>query len=146
MKQKISYDSIVSGISIAIFIAFIAIFVLFWVFINKPFDDVFFWILVGLFVLCCCCIFGSIPYSVSADDDYIGVHEPFRTRRYRMDDIQGIEAADRDRYPKEYDRGPRFHGRYKNPVVITLKDGTKYIIGSEDSKQLVDYVNGRIKR
>ncbi|MCH5225618.1 MAG: hypothetical protein J1D77_06435 [Muribaculaceae bacterium] len=144
MKQKISYNSIVSGVTIAIFVAFVAIFVLFWVFINKPFDDVFFWILVGLFVLCFCCIFGSIPYSVDADDDYLDVRRPFHTRRYRYSDIERAESYDNDNYPKEYESGVRFHGRYKNPVVITLKNGKKYIIGSEDSKKFADYINGKI--
>ncbi|MCH5231300.1 MAG: hypothetical protein J1F43_05830 [Muribaculaceae bacterium] len=139
MKQKISYNSIISGVSIAIFIAFVAIFVLFWVFINKPFDNVFFWILVGLFVLCFCCIFGSIPYSVDADDDYVGEYRPFKSRRFRYSNIKSAEVADRDAQ-----KGLRFHGRYKNPVVITFKDGSKYVIGSEDSKQLADYINSRV--
>ncbi|MCH5238602.1 MAG: hypothetical protein J1F38_00090 [Muribaculaceae bacterium] len=143
MKQKISYNSIISGVTIAIFIAFIAIFVLFWVFIDKPYDDVFFWILVGLFVLCFCCIFGSIPYSVDADDDYVGEYRPFRSRKYRYSDISSAEAIDRDRYSLE-DKRLHFHGKYKNPVVINFKDGRKEVIGSEDSKQLADYINSKI--
>ena len=145
MKQKISYNSVISGITIAIFVAFVAIFVLFWVFINKPYDDVFFWILVGLFVLCCCCIFGSIPYSVDADDDYdyIGEQRPFYTKKYHYSDIKSAEKADRKVYSAE-DKKLHFHGKYKNPVLITLKDGQKFIIGSEDADQLVDYINNRI--
>lgn len=142
MKQKISYDSIVSGLSIAFFIVFIAIFVLFWVFINKPFDNVFFWILFGLFCLGIIWICGSIPYSVSGDDDYIGEDRPFRTKKYRISDIESARAADRDLYKSE-DRGLHFHGKYKNPVLITLKDGQKFIIGSEDPQQLIDYINSR---
>lgn len=142
MKQKISYSSIVSGVTIAIFIAFIAIFVLFWVFIDKPFDDVFFWILVGLFVLCFCCIFGSIPYSVDADDDYVSVRRPFHTRRFRYSDIKSVDSYNGGNYPRE--KGVRFHGKYKEPVEITFKDGGKYVIGSEDSKQFADYINSKI--
>ena len=144
MKQKISYDSIVSGVTIAIFVAFVAIFVLFWVFINKPFDDVFFWILVGLFVLCCCCIFGSIPYSVSADDDYVDEYRPFRSRKFRMDDIRKAEARDRHNYPSDVDKGIKFHGRYKKPVLITLKDGSQFVIGSDNPQELVEYINSRV--
>lgn len=143
MKQKISYSSVVSGVTIAIFIAFIAIFVLFWVFIDKPFDDVFFWILVGLFVLCFCCIFGSIPYSVDADDDYVGEYRPFHSRKFRYSDIKSAEAVDHDRYHDQV-KGIRFHGKYKNPVLITFKDGTKYVIGSDDSAQLADYINSKV--
>ena len=80
MKQKISYSSILSGLSIAYFIVFIAIFVLFWVFIDKPYDNVFFWILFGLFCLGIILICGSFPYSVDADDDYIGEERPVHTR------------------------------------------------------------------
>lgn len=134
MKQKISYSSIVSGITIAIFVAFIAIFVLFWVFIDKPFDNVFFWILVGLFVLCFFFIFGSMPYSVTADDDYVGENRPFNTRKYRMSDIRSAELADSD-------RGYHFHGKYKEPVLVTLKDGRQFIIGSENARELIDYIN-----
>ena len=144
MKQKISYSSVISGITIAIFIAFIAIFVLFWVFINKPFDDVFFWILVGLFVLCCCCIFGSFPYSVSADDDYVGVHKPFHTRRIKYSDIQSVEPYYGDSYPSDVEGRNRFYGKYKEPVIITFKDGKKYIIGSENSKDFAKYINDRL--
>ena len=144
MKQKISDDSVVSGITIAIFVAFIAIFVLFWVFINKPFDDVFFWILVGLFVLCCCCIFGSIPYSVSADDYYVDVHRPFHSRRIKYSDIDSVEPYYGDSYPSDVKGRNRFHGKYKQPIIITFKDGSKYVIGSEDSKQFSEYIKGKI--
>lgn len=143
MKQKISYDSIVSGLSIAFFIVFVAIFVLFWVFINRPFDNVFFWILFGLFCLGIIWICGSIPYSVDADDDYVGEERPFKKRRYRYSDIQSAEIADRNQYSAN-DKGLHFHGKFKNPVLITLKDGRKFIIGSEDPVQLVDYINSRV--
>ena len=144
MKQKISYSSVMSGLSIAFIVVFIAIFVLFWVFINKPFDNVFFWILVGLFALCFCWIFGSIPDYVDADDDYLYERRPFNSRKYRMSDIQSVEARDHNNYPSDAEKGLRFHGRYKNPILVTLKDGRQFIIGSADSKQFVDYVNQRI--
>lgn len=145
MKQKISYNSVISGLAIAYFVVFIAIFVLFWVFIYKPFDNVFFWILVGLFCLGFIWICGSVPYSVDADDDYdyIGEQRPFYTKKYHYSDIKSAEKADRKVYSAE-DKKLHFHGKYKNPVLITLKDGQKFIIGSEDADQLVDYINNRI--
>ena len=139
MKQKISYNSIISGLSVTYFIVFVAIFVLFWVFINKPFDNVFFWIMVGLFCLGIIFICGSIPYSVNADDDYVGEESPFKTKKYRYSDIKAVETANSSDYNKAH-----FHGRYKYPVLITLKDGRKYVIGSEDPQKLVDYINNRI--
>lgn len=143
MKQKISYSSILSGLSIAYFIVFVAIFVLFWVFIDKPYDNVFFWILFGLFCLGIVWICGSIPYSVDADDDYIGEQRPFHTKRYRYSEIKSAERADNNTY-SSYDKGMHFHGKYKNPVLITLKDGRKFVIGSDDSDRLVDYINSRV--
>ena len=143
MKQKISYNSILSGLSIVYFIVFIAIFVLFWVFIIQPYDNVFFWILVGLFcvgIIWICC---SIPYSVTADDDYVGEDRPFHKRRYRYSDIKAVEVADRDQYLAD-DKKLHFHGKFKNPVLITLKDGRQFVIGSEDPTALVDYINSRI--
>ena len=144
MKQKISYSSFMSGLTIAYFIVFVAIFVLFWVFIDKPFDNVFFWILVGLFCVSFCWIFGTIPDSVSADDDYISENRPFNNRRYNYSDIKSIDAIDSDSYPSDAYKGSHFHGKYKYPVLITLKDGKKYVIGSQDAKELVDYVNKRL--
>lgn len=141
MKQKISYNSVVSGLSITFIVVFIAIFVLFWVFINKPFDNVFFWILFGLFCVGILWICGSIPYSVSADDDYIGEERPFNTKKYRMSDIKSAEIADSAKYS---DKGMHFRGKYKNPVLITLKDGRQFLIGSNDAGQLVEYINGKI--
>lgn len=143
MKQKISYSSVLSGLSIAYFIVFVAIFVLFWVFINKPYDNVFFWILFGLFCLGIVWICGSIPSSVDADDDYVSESRPFKTRRYSYNDIKGAEIADNDRY-RTSDKGMHFHGKYKYPVLITLKDGRQFIIGSDNPTALVDYINSRV--
>ena len=143
MKQKISYNSIVSGLSIAFVIVFIAIFVLFWVFINQPFDNVFFWILFGLFCVGIIWICGSIPYSVSYDDDYLGEERPFRTKKYRYSEIKSAEAVSKERYDA-LDKKAHFHGRFKNPVLITLKDGRQFVIGSEDPTALVDYINSKV--
>ncbi|MCH5227165.1 MAG: hypothetical protein J1F16_05030 [Muribaculaceae bacterium] len=141
MKQKISYNSILSGLSIAYFIVFIAIFVLFWVFIDKPYDNVFFWILFGLFCLGIIWICGSYPYSVYSDDDddYIGEQRAFHTRKYHYSDISSASRAEDGDV-----RGLHFHGKYKYPVLITLKDGRKFVIGSDDPAQLIDYINNRV--
>ena len=138
MKQKISYSSVVSALSIVFFVAFVAIFVLFWVFINKPYDNVFFWILFGLFCLGIVWICCSIPYSVDADDDYVSEYRPMHTKRFRMNDIKSVENA-------REDRGYHFRGKFKEPVLITLKDGSTYVIGTSDSKEFINYVNGKLK-
>lgn len=143
MKQKISYNSIMSGLSIAFIIVFIAIFVLCWVFINQPFDNVFFWILFGLFCVAIIWICASIPTSVSADDDYLGEERPFHTRKYRYNEIKAAEVATPEQYA-EIGKGMHFHGKFKNPVLITLKDGRQFIIGSENPQELVEYINSRV--
>lgn len=143
MKQKISYSSILSGLSIAFFVVFVAIFVLFWVFINKPYDSVFFWILFGLFCLGIVWICGSMPYSVSGDDDYISEDSSFSKKKYRYSDIKSAQAIDSNRY-SSVNKGLHFHGKFKNPVLITLKDGTEFIIGSENPNELVEYINSKI--
>ena len=53
------------------------------------------------------------------------------------------EIADADTYALE-DKKMHFHGRYKSPVLITLKDGSKVIIGSSDPQALVDYINSKV--
>ena len=143
MKQKISYDSILSGLSIAFIVVFIAIFVLFWVFVNQPFDNVFFWILFGLFCVGIIWLCASIPYSVDADDDYVGERRRFHTRRYRYSEIKGAEVATPEQYAA-LSKGMSFHGKFKNPVLITLKDGQQFVIGSENPQELVDYINSRV--
>lgn len=143
MKQKISYDSIISGLTIAYLVVFVAIFVLFWVFDNQPFDNVFFWILFGLFCVGIIWVCGSIPYSVSGDDEYLEEERSFNKRRYRYSDIKSAQVATQDQY-RAIDRKSHFHGRYRNPVLLTLKDGTEVVVGSEDPTQLVDYINSKI--
>ena len=143
MKQKISYDSIVSGLSIAYFVVFVAIFVLFWVFINQPWDNVFFWILFGLFCLGIVWICGSIPSSVSGDDEYFGEDRAFGSKKYRYSDIKAVKVPDNEEYSAA-NKGLHFHGKFKNPVLITLKDGRQFIVGSEDPQKLVDYINSKI--
>lgn len=143
MKQKISYNSILSGLSIAFFVVFVAIFVLFWVFINKPFDNIFFWILFGLFCLGIIWICGSIPYSVNGDDDYISEESSFSKKKYRFSEIKSAQKINGNQY-SSINKGLRLHGKFKNPVLITLKDGTQFIIGSENPNELVEYINSKI--
>lgn len=143
MKQKISYNSVISGLTIAYFVAFIAIFVLCWVFINKSFDDVFYWIFIGLFCVGMLWVFCSIPTSVYDDDDYLVEKGGLSEKKYRYSDIKSAKKADADEYA-QVDQKKHLHGKFRNPVVLTLKDGTNVVIGSENPDQLVDYINTKI--
>lgn len=143
MKQKISYNSFLSGLSIAFVVVFVAIFVLFWVFDNKPFDNIFFWILFGLFCVGIIWACGSAPLTVSTDDDYVREEGGFHKKRYRYSEIKSAEAIDANQYASE-DKKLHLHGKYRYPVLITLKNGDKYIIGSSDPTKLVEYINSKI--
>lgn len=146
MKQKISYGSwnkTVDVISTIIWIIFIAVFVLFLVFWDQSYDRTWFWITFGVFVFGWCWTFFCIPTSVSADDDYVSVHRPFRSRKYRMDDIESIEKFDRESKGKSSNYV--YYGKPKNPVLITLKDGEKFVVGTSDPQEFIDYINNRRK-
>ena len=145
MKQKISYSSIMSGCAILFLAIFIAIFVLCLVFYNKPFDSVFYWIFIGLFCVGMLWLFCSTPTSIYDDDDDLIEKSAFNTRRYRYSDIESARKISRDEYSK-YDKKRHLHGKYRNPVLITLKNGDTVVVGSSDPDQLVDYVNGKVKK
>ncbi|MCH5227164.1 MAG: hypothetical protein J1F16_05025 [Muribaculaceae bacterium] len=138
MKQKISYGSwnkTVDVITWIIWIIFIAVFVLFLVFFNKSYDNVWFWLAFGFFVLGWCWTFFCIPTSVSADDEYLSVNKPLRKKKYNISDIESVEHLDGPR--KNY----AYYGSPKNPVIVTMKDGTQFVVGTSDSKEFIDYIN-----
>ena len=145
MKQKISYgtwNKSVDIITTIIWICFIAVFVLFLVFWDRSYDRTWFWISFGLLIFGWCWSFLCVPVSVSADDDYVSVHRPLRSKRFRMDDIQSVDRYDRSsRNPFRYG----YYGSPKNPVLITLKDGTQFVVGTSDPKEFIEYINSRRK-
>ena len=142
MKQKISYGSwnktadIISGI---IWVIFIALFVLFLVFFHRPYEHVWFWLTFGFFILAWIWSFICIPVSVSADDDYIRVHKPLNSKKYKISDIKSI-----DQNPNAH-KNYVYYGSPKNPVYVTMKDGKQFVVGTSDPKEFIDYVNSRKK-
>lgn len=143
MKQKISYNSVASGLSIAFLVIFVAIFVLCWVFIDKPFDSVFYWIFIGLFCVGCLWFFCTTPTSIYDDDDSLIEKRTFGEKKYRYSDIRSARKIDAGDY-STYDTRKHLHGKYRNPVLLTLKDGSTIVVGSEDPDQLVDYINSKV--
>lgn len=142
MKQKISYGSwnkTVDAITIIIWVIFIAVFVLFLVFWDKSYDRVWFWIAFGFLIFGWCWSFFCVPVSVDADDDYVSVHRPFHSKRYRMDEIESADHYDRKHNPFRYG----YYGTPKNPVLITLKDGRKFVVGTSDPQEFINYIDSR---
>ena len=143
MKQKISYGSwnkSVEIITTIIWIIFIVVFVLFLCFWDQSYDRTWFWIAFGFLILAWIWSFFCIPVSVSADDDYVSVHRPFHSRRFRMDDIESVDHYNgKKQNPLRYG----YYGAPKNPVLITMKDGKQYIIGTSDPQAFIDYINNR---
>lgn len=143
MKQKISYNSVMSGLSITFLVIFVAIFVLCWVFMDKPFDDVFYWIFIGLFCVGMLWFFCATPTSIYDDNDYLVEKSAFNTKKYRYADIKSAKKASNDEYLAN-DRKKHLYGKFRNPVLLNLKDGSTVVIGSEDPDQLVEYINTKI--
>lgn len=146
MKQKISYGSwnkSVDIITTIIWIIFIAVFVLFLVFWDKSYDRVWFWLSFGFLIFGWCWSFFCIPVSISADDDYVSVNRPFRSHKFRRDEIQSVERYNREkRNPFRYG----YYGAPKNPVLITLKNGKQYVVGTSDPDEFISYINERNER
>ena len=141
MKQKISYgawNKSVDVITSIIWIIFIAVFVLFLVFWNKSYDRVWFWISLGVLIFGWCWSFLCVPVSVTADDDYVNINKPFRSKKIRRSEIQSVE-----RYSKSNGKTNHYgyYGAPKNPVVIVLKNGKTYIVGTSDPDEFIDFIN-----
>lgn len=143
MKQKISYstwNNAVDVITVIVWIVFIVMFILFLCFWDKSYDRVWFWLSLGFFIFGWCWTLFCIPVSVSADDDYVRVHKRFNSKKFRISDIESI-----DRFEKNQNNGGGY-ARYtnpKNPVLITMKDGRQYVVGTSDPQAFIDYVNDR---
>ena len=124
------------------------------------------WILIGvlffwwLFALC------FTPLDVTADDDEVRIRRPFKTRRIKMSEIESAEPyqVSKNAKGKTFKSMPvrtfgrwghyndekigdyfAYYGKPDNTVLITLKDGRKYVVGGTDAKALADYIDSRKK-
>lgn len=162
MKQKISYSLFNAGVTVTTIILWILIIacgVLYCVFNEKPFADVFFWIFIGALIVSVIWTFYIVPTSVSVDDENINVHKTFKTRKIKFSDIKSVEPTKINRYKeaslpfrwiktyvgKENGRFYYYYGMPKNPVEITFKDGSHYTIGSSNPTEFIEFVNKKIK-
>lgn len=123
------------------------------------------WILLGILFLWWLLALCFAPLDVYADDDEVRVRRPFKTRRFKMSDIQSVEPyqvpktakgkAFKSMPVRTFGKWGQYHddkigdyyayyGKPDNTVLITLKDGRKYVVGASDAKELADYINTKI--
>ena len=162
MKQKISYSTFNAGVTVAtilLWVISIASFVLYWVFDTRPFDMVFFWIMIGTFVICACWTLFCIPTSVSVDDENIHVHKAIKTKKIKISDIKSVEPTKINIYREIFtpfkwtkrlnDGGDGryyfYYGKPKKPVQINFKDGHSYVVGTNNPTEFIEYINTKIK-
>ncbi|MCH5223316.1 MAG: hypothetical protein J1E82_04680 [Muribaculaceae bacterium] len=162
MKQKISYSLFNAGVTattIILWVIFFACFVLYWVFDAKPFDDVFFWIMFGIFVISAVWSIFIVPTSVSVDDENVNIHKAIKTRKIKISDIKSVEPIDinslRERLSpfkwvsRFIDGGNGvfyyYYGKPKNSVIINFKDGKHFTVGTSNPTEFIEFINKKIK-
>lgn len=125
------------------------------------------WIIIGVFFFWWIFALCLSPTDIYTDDDEVRINRPFKTRRFRMDDIQSVEPYQVSKNArKKFMKGSplsakghsgyyhddnigeyyAYYGKPDNTVLITLKDGRKFVVGASDAKALSDYINQRINK
>ena len=122
------------------------------------------WIILGilfiwwLFALC------FAPLYVDADENEVRIRRPFATRRIKMDEIESAEPyqVSGKASKKAFRSSPvnafgkwgqykddkigdyyAYYGKPDNTVLITLKNGDKYVVGGSDAKAMADFINSK---
>lgn len=122
------------------------------------------WIILGILFLWWIFALCFTPMDVYADDDEVRIRRPFKSRKIKMSEIESAEPYDvknasgkksvssmpvrtlgtwgkyRDDKIGNYFA---YYGKPDQTVLITLKDGRKYVVGGSDAKALADYINER---
>lgn len=175
MRQKISYNSDDYSGSVVFWIILLCIAFCFFFWWPYPSQDVNYgsnsawgwgWIIIGVLFFWWILTLCFAPLDVSADDDEVRIRRPFKTKRIRMDEIATAEPYQVTKKPgkkflksmpvKSFGSWGQYHddnigdyfayyGDPKNTVLITLKNGQKYVVGGSDAKELSDYINSKIK-
>ena len=125
-----------------------------------------FWISIGVLFFWWLITLCFAPLDVSADDYEVRIRRPLKTRRIKISDIESAEpyqvspTAKKKAFGtppvKSFGKWGKYHdekigdyfayyGKPDNTVLITLKNGQKYVVGGTDSKELSDYINSKIK-
>ena len=137
MQQKIRYNT--CGIklnlpSVIVAAIFLVSFILFFVYFHTSSVWIWFWICVGTFFLFWWVAFLYVPRAVSVDDNYLIVHHHLLKKKFNLKDIVSAKPIERLKASMP-----------ENPVELTFKNGSKYIIGSSDSEELSNNINNTLK-
>lgn len=122
------------------------------------------WILIGILFLWWIFALCFTPLDVYADDDEVRIRRPFKTRRIKMSEIASAEPynVSKKAKGKAFKSMPirtfgswgqysddnigdyfAYYGKPDNTVLITLKNGKKYVVGGSDAKALSEYINSK---
>ena len=121
------------------------------------------WILIGILFLWWIFALCFAPLDVYADDDEVRIRRPLKTKRIKMSEIASAEPYDvsnakgkafKSMPIRTFGKWGQYHdskigdyyayyGRPDNTVLITLKDGRKYVVGGSDAQALADYINSK---
>ena len=122
------------------------------------------WILIGILFLWWIFALCFTPLDVTADDDYVRIRRPFKTRKIRMSEIESAEPyqVSKNASGKAFRSMPvrtfgkwgqykddnigdyyAYYGKPDETVLITLKNGKKYVVGGTDAKAMSDYINSK---
>lgn len=169
MKQKIYYDSDdYSGLWFWIFLICIVCCCFWWW--PAPYSTgawgwtTWGWIILGILFIWWICALCYAPMYVEADDNEVRIRRPLKTKKIRMDEIQSVEPYNPAGGKKTLKSTPvnafgkwgkyhdekigdyfAYYGKPDNAVLITLKNGQKYVVGGSDAKAMTEYINGRLK-
>ena len=125
------------------------------------------WIILGILFIWWFFALLFAPLYVDADDEEVRIRRPLATRRIRMDEIASAEPyqvsgkakskAFRASPVRAFGKWGKYHddkigdyfayyGKPANTVLITLKDGRKYVVGGSDAKAMSDYINSKVTK
>lgn len=124
------------------------------------------WIILACLFFWWICTLCFAPMYVDADDDEVRIRRPFKTKRIRMDEIASAEpyTVSKKAKKKFLRSSPvrafgkwgqysddnigdyfAYYGKPDNTVLITLKNGKKYVVGGSNSKEMAEYINSKKK-
>lgn len=125
------------------------------------------WIILGILFIWWIFALCWTPLDVSADDYEVRIRRPFKSRRIKLSEIASAEPYEVSKNAKgkafgsmpvrTFGKWGKYHddkigdyfayyGKPDQTVLITLKNGQKYVVGGTDSKAMADYINSRINK
>lgn len=122
------------------------------------------WIIIAILFIWWIFALCFTPLDVTADDDYVRIRRPFKTKRIKMSEIANAEPYQVSKNAKGKTFGTMpirtfgkwgkysdenigdyfaYYGKPDNTTLITLKNGKKYVVGGTDAQALSEYINSR---